>query len=141
MTDPGKIAQDLEKWAAGLEQRSRRFTDLHQRMNSLRVTETSRDGAVRVTVDGNGIPTELTLTERSAGIDPGQLSAELMACLHRAQATLRAQVEETTHEMVGDDETGAVIVNQYAQRFPDLSDDRGEPDDDRDRRIAELEDD
>lgn len=139
--DPGKTAQDLEKWAAGLEQRSRRFTELHERMNSLRVTETSRDGAVRVAVDGNGIPTELTLTERSEGIDPAQLSAELMSCLHRAQASLRAQVEQATNELVGDDEAGAVIVNQYAERFPELSDDQREPDGYEDRRIGEWDDD
>lgn len=139
-SDPGKTARDLEKWAAGLEQRSRRFTELHQQMNSLRVTEVSRDGAVRVSVDGNGVPTELALTERSVGIDPGQLSAELMACLHRAQGALRAQVERLTTDLVGDDEAGAVIVNQYAERFPQVFDDQGEPDGDEDRRIGELDD-
>ncbi|WP_084735291.1 YbaB/EbfC family nucleoid-associated protein [Actinophytocola xinjiangensis] len=135
--DPGRTARDLEQWAAGLEQRAQRFTDLHQRMNALRITETSSDGAVRVTVDGNGSPTELTLTERSAGVEPGQLSAELMSCLHRAQAGLRAQVEQLTEETVGDDEAGAVIVDQYTQRFPD----RGEPDDYEERRIGDDVDD
>lgn len=118
-SDPRKAAQDLEKWAGELEKRSARYTQLHQRMTALAVTETSTDGAVRVTVDGNGLPTELTVTERGRSVDPARLSAELMACLRRAQATLRAQVEEVTRETVGDDGAGANIVAQYAQRFPD----------------------
>lgn len=118
-SDPGKAARELETWAGQLEQRAQRFTDLHQRMSGLAVTESTPDGSVRVTVDGNGLPTELTLTERSRGVAPEKLSADLMACLRKAQLALRQQVEALTTETVGDDPSGGVIVAQYAERFPE----------------------
>ncbi|MFC5290708.1 YbaB/EbfC family nucleoid-associated protein [Actinokineospora guangxiensis] len=119
MDNPGKAARQMQQMAERMQERSRRFTELHTAMSALVVTETSADGAVRVAVDGNGLPTELTLTERSRGMDPERLSAELMATLRRAQAELRARVEAATRESVGDDEAGAAILAQYAQRFPD----------------------
>ena len=119
MDNPGKAAREMQRLAERMQERSRRFTELHTQMSALSVTETSADGAVRVSVDGNGLPTELTLTERSRGVEPERLSTELMACLRRAQAQLRARVEAATREAVGDDEAGAAIVAQYAERFPD----------------------
>lgn len=137
--DPAQAARELEKLAGDLEQRSRRFIDLHQKMNALTATDTSADGAVRVTVDGNGVPTELTITERGRGTDPARLSSELMSCLQRAQSKLRALVEETTRETVGEDEAATPILNQYAERFP------GEPTAGtgpvRQHRLGDIEDD
>ena len=92
--DPSTAADDLEKWASGLEQRARSYAELQQRLDDTRATESTQDGSIRVTVDANGVPTELVLGERVRGADPRQLSAEIMACLRRAQAKLRHQVQE-----------------------------------------------
>ncbi|MBC6449109.1 YbaB/EbfC family nucleoid-associated protein [Actinokineospora xionganensis] len=137
--DPTQAARELEKLAGDLEQRGRRFIDLHQKMNALSVTETSADGSVRVTVDGNGVPTELTITERGRGTDPARLSSELMSCMQRAQVKLRARVEETTRETVGEDEAATPILNQYAARFPDEQQAGAAPL--RQHRLGDIEDD
>src|SRR5690606_31068438 len=47
------------------------------------------------------------------------LSDQIMACLRRAQATLRARVTDLVHGSVGDDEAGQILINQFADRFPD----------------------
>jgi hypothetical protein len=88
------------------------------------VTETSADSAVRVTVDAQGVPTELTLTDRARGLDPARLSAELMSCLQRAQRTLTARVQDLVTGSVPDDadDTAARIVASYRDRFPEPSD-------------------
>lgn len=62
------------------------------RMSELVATEASADGAVRVSVDAHGLPTELILTDRARGVDPARLSAELMSCLRRAHSTLAGRV-------------------------------------------------
>lgn len=119
-SDPTKAAQELEKWAAGLEQRAQRYTELQQRLNATSATEGSPDGAVRVTVDANGVPTEISLSERTRGMDPGHLSAHIMACMKRAQAKLRQQAQELIQTIVpADDEPARQLVAQYQQRFPD----------------------
>ncbi|MGH3974183.1 MAG: hypothetical protein ACRDS9_12790 [Pseudonocardiaceae bacterium] len=67
-------------------------------MSQLVVAETSADGTVRVSVDAHGMPTELTLTDRAYGVDPAQLSAELMSCLWQAHRTLAGRVSNSAAE-------------------------------------------
>ncbi|MGA9312843.1 MAG: YbaB/EbfC family nucleoid-associated protein, partial [Pseudonocardiaceae bacterium] len=94
-------------------------------MSQLVVTETSADGMVRVSVDAQGVPTELTLTDRARAGDPARLSAELMTCLRRAHSTLAAQVQDLVTASVpdGHDDAAARIVASYRDRFPDISED------------------
>lgn len=120
-SDPTKAAEELEKWAAGLERRAQRYTQLQQRLDATSATEESPDGVIRVTVDANGVPTEIALSERTRGMDPNQLSAAIMACMKRAQATLRQQAQELIQSIVpADDEPARNLMAQYQQRFPDL---------------------
>jgi hypothetical protein len=58
-SDPTKAAEELEKWAAGLERRAQRYTQPQQRLDATSATGESPDGAIRVTVDANGVPTEM----------------------------------------------------------------------------------
>jgi hypothetical protein len=64
------------------------------RESQLVATEASADGAVRVSVDACGVPTELILTDRARGVDPARLSAELMSCLQRAHSKLAGRVNQ-----------------------------------------------
>ncbi|MEW1735367.1 YbaB/EbfC family nucleoid-associated protein [Nocardia beijingensis] len=117
--DVGHAAEDLARMAADLERRAGRFQELEGRMQALTVTESSRDGRVGVTVDSSGVPTAIDLSPSSRGMDPAALSAEIMSCIRRAQSSLRTRVTELVRDTVGDDEVGAAITAQYAQRFPD----------------------
>ncbi|MBF6286418.1 YbaB/EbfC family nucleoid-associated protein [Nocardia cyriacigeorgica] len=117
--DPAGAADDLDRRAQILERKAQQYQALHSRMAALSVTETSDGGRVTVTVDGNGLPTDIRFSDGIRGIGPAALSAELMACLHRAQARLRREVAATVEEVVGDDEAGARIIGQYAERFAD----------------------
>ncbi|HEY6425494.1 MAG TPA: YbaB/EbfC family nucleoid-associated protein [Pseudonocardiaceae bacterium] len=118
--DPGQAGQALIGWAETLQRKAQTYRDLQHEMSQLAVTEASVDGAVRVTVDSQGVPTELTLTERARGVDPARLSAELMSCLRRAQSTLAARVDDLVTGSVPDsaDDAGARIVASYRDRFP-----------------------
>ncbi|MGW5217105.1 YbaB/EbfC family nucleoid-associated protein [Nocardia sp. NPDC004085] len=117
--DVGHAADDLARVAGDLERRAGRFQELECRMQALTVTESSRDGRVGVTVDSSGVPTAIDLSPNSRGMDPGALSAEILSCMRRAQSSLRTRVTELVRDTVGDDEAGAAITAQYAQRFPD----------------------
>lgn len=117
--DPAEAAQELGQLAQNLEQRAQQFQELHTTMSNMTVTETSSAGRVTVTVDGNGVPTDIRLAESARGVAPSTVSAELMTCLQRAQATLRDQVADLVHNTVGDDAAGAQMVDQFRDRFPD----------------------
>lgn len=137
-SDPAKAAEELEKWAAGLEKKARGYTQLQQRLDETSVTAVAREGAIRVTVDANGVPTELDLSERARELPAGQLSAEIMGCMRQAQARLREQVKGLIADTVpADDEPARNMVAQYEQRFPGMVDDLPEDDG---HRLAELAD-
>ena len=138
-SDPTKAAEELEKWAAGLEKKALGYNRLQQRLDETNVTAVGRDGAIRVTVDANGVPTQLDLSERARELPAGQLAAEIMGCMRQAQARLREQVRGLVADTVpADDEPARNLVAQYEQRFPGAVDE--EPDED-DGRIGELADD
>jgi DNA-binding protein YbaB len=125
--DPAKAADELDKWATGLEQRAQRYQQLQQRLDQTSTTESTQDGAIRVAVDSNGVLTRLEFSDRIRELAPSRLAAEVMACMQRAQATLRGRVEELVHATVPiDDEPARNLIAQYQQRFPDPSEDAAE---------------
>lgn len=140
--DPAKAADELDKWAAGLEQKARSYAQLQQRMDATSATESTPDGAIRVTVDVHGVPTAIDFSERALDLEPARLSAAVMGCLRRAQARMRAQVEELVAATVpADDEPARNIVSQYQQRFPDVDGDAATARDADEDRIGVLEED
>jgi DNA-binding protein YbaB len=100
--DPSQAGRALIGWAEQLQRKAETYRNLHHQMSQLVVTETSTDGMVRVRVDAQGVPTEITLTDRARGADPARLSAELMTCLRRAQRTLASQVQDLVTASVQD---------------------------------------
>ncbi len=112
-----KFAQDLTDWAKNLERKAAQYNELKGRLDAVSVSAQSPDGVARVTVDANGVPTELTITERGRGVDPAQLSHTLTQTLRQAQAKLREQVTQLTMATVGDDAAGQDIVDNYRERF------------------------
>lgn len=120
--DPIQTGHALIGWAEQHQRKAEAYRRLHHQMSQLTVTETSADGMVRVRVDAQGVPTELTLTDRARGADPARLSAELMTCLRRAQGTLVAQVQDLVTASVQDseDDAAAEIVASYRDRFGGL---------------------
>ncbi len=136
--DPTKAAEELEKWAAGLEKKARGYTQLQERLDETSVTAAVRQGAIVVTVDSNGVPTRLELTERARELPAGQLAEEIMGCMRQAQARLREQVRALVADTVpADDEPARNLVGQYERRFPGVIDEEPDEDDD---RIGELAD-
>ncbi|WP_431949955.1 YbaB/EbfC family nucleoid-associated protein [Nocardia lijiangensis] len=118
--DPSRAAEDFAHMAADFERQAKRFEQLHDRMAALTATASSSDGRIVVSVDNNGVPTDIALAAGTRGMDPAAVSAEIMSCPRRAQATLRAQVAETVQDTVGEDPAGMAIADQYAKSFPDV---------------------
>jgi DNA-binding protein YbaB len=123
--DPSQAGRSLIEWADQLQRKAQAYRGLQNQMSQLGVTETSSDGMVRVRVDAQGMPTEMTLTDRARGADPARLSAELMTCLRRAQRTLAAQVQDLVTASVQDshDDAAERIMASYRDRFSALPED------------------
>ncbi|NHD18902.1 MULTISPECIES: YbaB/EbfC family nucleoid-associated protein [unclassified Actinopolyspora] len=120
MSEPGQQAEELAEWARGLEEKAQRYGQLREQLGNTSITETSSDQAVRVTVDSNGVPTELTVTNNARRYSPEQITTRLNETMRRAHARLSEEVARLTESVVGDDEAANNILRSYRERFPEV---------------------
>ncbi|GAA0520110.1 hypothetical protein GCM10011581_10280 [Saccharopolyspora subtropica] len=114
--DPAEAERAIQNWAQDLEQKARRAAALQQEISRIRITEHSR--SVTVTVDAEGVPTDVRFHDQRAS--GAELSAEFMAVLRRAQSRIADHVAEATKATLGDADptTANAVTSNYRQRFP-----------------------
>ncbi len=119
-TDPDQVERRVSQWAGQFADRAERFESMRVQVEQISVTESSADGAVRVTVDSTGSPTDLMLSDKIRGMAPPEVAAQVMVCLRRAQGRLAGRVREAMAATVGDEEQVVEhVVAGYEARFPD----------------------
>jgi DNA-binding protein YbaB len=117
---PEETERRVEEWAAQFAAKADRYQQMQSRISRVSATESSADGAVRVTVDSGGVVTDLVLSERAGQLRPQQLASQIMDVMRRAQSRLTDRVHDVMQDTVGDDEaTVNTVVASYQQRFPE----------------------
>ncbi|HEY8371897.1 MAG TPA: YbaB/EbfC family nucleoid-associated protein [Pseudonocardiaceae bacterium] len=125
--DGPRTEEELRRWAAAVEEKARRYQEMQRQVAAVSVTETSRDGAVRVTVDSSGVVTDLVISDAVRTMSGAQISALVLSTMRRAQARISDRIAEVATATVGDDpETVDAMVTTYRERFPEPE---PEPDD------------
>lgn len=81
-----------ERRDAAAEREQRRYLDLVKLLTEVRGEATR--GGISVTVDSNGLTTGITLSAEVHALEPEVLAAQLMACVQKARADARRQVED-----------------------------------------------
>lgn len=119
--------QRLGQWQQRIEQRAQRYEQARERVERIRVIETSRDGAIAVTVGSNGLLLDLQISDRTP-LPPSGIGAEVVGCLRRAQAKLPDLVGEAMAETVGEDTASAQeLLATLRESFPPPPVAPGEP--------------
>ncbi|MDQ4011515.1 MAG: YbaB/EbfC family nucleoid-associated protein [Actinomycetota bacterium] len=128
-TDPDQVERQISQWAQGFADKAERFGAMRAQVEQIQVTESSADGAVRVTIDSSGAPIDLALTSKISGMPPSEVAAVVMDCMRRAQQQLARQVQQTMAATVGAEEPVVEnVVSSYRQRFGEDPQDRSEAD-------------
>ncbi|HEX6357352.1 YbaB/EbfC family nucleoid-associated protein [Actinophytocola sp.] len=110
----------MSDWQSKVAENAQRYRNLGERLAQLSITETSRDGAVRVTVSSNGLLTGLELTESGQPKPLPELAAQVMDCVRRAQARIPNLLKQAMTESVGDtDPNTHLLVADARRRFPE----------------------
>ncbi|MEV0109822.1 YbaB/EbfC family nucleoid-associated protein [Nocardia sp. NPDC050799] len=117
--DLDRAIAGFAQMAADAERRAQRFAELQERMTALTATESGAGGRVGVTVDSSGVPTAIDLAPGVRDMDSRVLSAEILACMRRAQGKLRPGIAGLVHDIVGEDPAGAALVDGFDRRFPE----------------------
>ncbi|MFI0467566.1 hypothetical protein ACH347_26100 [Saccharopolyspora sp. 5N102] len=62
--DPAQAEKALQNWAQGLQEKAQRTAAMQQEISRIRVTERGR--SVAVTVDAEGVPTDVRFSDQRA---------------------------------------------------------------------------
>lgn len=114
------LVSDVAGWERQIAENARRYQQLKDYVAQVALTETSRDGAVQVTVSASGVLTDLVLRERGQLQPLAQVAAEIMNCVRRAQARIPALLQNSIAATVGEQDPAAhLIVADARTRFPE----------------------
>ncbi|CCH31229.1 YbaB/EbfC family nucleoid-associated protein [Actinosynnema sp. NPDC047251] len=119
--DPDQAEARMAAWAQGLADKAARYQEVGQRTEALRLTASSPDGAVRVTVRADGALEDLEFGDRARTVPLERLSGLVMETVRQAQSGIADQVAGVMAEGLGDEDaqTRALVLDNLRSRFPD----------------------
>ncbi len=129
--DPDEAQRKMDQWAQGLEDKAQRYAAAQERTEQLRLTASSSDGAVKVTVGADGGVTGLEFGNKARTYPLEELSRQILTTMHRAQAGISGQVAEVMQETLGDEdqETRSLMIGTLRSRFPEIEEEEAPADD------------
>lgn len=116
MIEAPRTEEEIRRWAAAAQQDAQRHLEVQHRVAAVTITEASRDGLVRVTVDATGAVRDLDISDRVRDLSGTAVAGAVLATMRRAQARIAGQVGEIAQRSGVD---GAALVSSYRQRFPE----------------------
>ena len=127
---PEDAVRNIDNWAQGLADKARRYREAQTDTEALRLSATSPDGGVRVTVGADGGVTDLYLDERVRAVRASELATTILETMRRAQSRIADRVSEVMADHLGTDEdlhTRATVLTQLRDRFPEQADEPEAP--------------
>ncbi|WP_433870310.1 YbaB/EbfC family nucleoid-associated protein [Saccharopolyspora sp. CA-218241] len=114
------VEQMVRQWQDRAAEKAERFGRMQSRVEDIQVTESSRDGAVRVTVSSSGMLQHLELAESAGNRPMAALSAEIMRTVQAAQARIPELMQEAVAETVGlEDSAAQHVLGEARRHFPE----------------------
>ncbi|MEV5720796.1 YbaB/EbfC family nucleoid-associated protein [Amycolatopsis mediterranei] len=119
--DPDETIRRMDDWAAGFAAKAERYQAAQEETERLRLTATSSDGAVSVTVGADGTVTDLTFSNKVKSFPLEELSRQILTTMRRAQSGIADRVAGVMAEQLGDEdrETRGALLDSLRGRFPD----------------------
>jgi DNA-binding protein YbaB len=110
----------VAEWQQRAAERASKFDAMREQVEQISVTESTGDGAVRVTIGSNGILQDIQIGD-SAGKRPmSQLSSEIMRTVQKAQSRIPELMQQAVADTVGTEDTAAQHMLDEARRnFPE----------------------
>ncbi|MEU0792933.1 YbaB/EbfC family nucleoid-associated protein [Amycolatopsis sp. NPDC005961] len=119
--DPDEAIRRMDDWAAGFAAKAERYQAAQEETERLRLTASSGDGAVSVTVGADGTVTDLTFSNKIKSFPLDELSRTILTTMRRAQSGIAEKVAGVMSERLGDEdrETRTLLLDNLRGRFPD----------------------
>lgn len=112
-------ARMLDDWERKATEKAGRFKQMAEQVEQVSITESVADGAVTVTVDHNGLPTDIAMTDAVRAMEPAEIAANVMAAIRKAQSRYPEHLARILADTVGNDDPAARhILAKAAESFP-----------------------
>jgi DNA-binding protein YbaB len=119
MSDPlSNVERMVGDWERNAEENARRYQNMQAEVERITITESAADGAVRVTVGANGIPSNVEMTDRVSRMRPDEIAAAVMQAMTKAQSRYPAELARIMGETVGDTAATQHILATAQAAFP-----------------------
>src|ERR1041384_1238372 len=110
-------ARMIDDWERNAVEKAARFKELAEQVEQVTITESV--GAVQVTVDHNGLPTDMAMTDDVLELSPAEIAATVMAAIRKAQPRYPHRLAEILADTVGEDDPAARhILARAEESFP-----------------------
>ncbi|MEU6127716.1 YbaB/EbfC family nucleoid-associated protein [Saccharopolyspora sp. NPDC047091] len=118
----------VREWQERATEKAEKFGRMQAQIEQISVTESSRDGAVRVTVGSSGMIEDLMLAESAGNRPMAKLAGEIMRTVQLAQSKLPERMQEAAASTVGEgDEAVRHMLGQAKRFFPEPPEEAEEP--------------
>ncbi|MCI2417112.1 YbaB/EbfC family nucleoid-associated protein [Saccharopolyspora sp. K220] len=126
--DIGATERMVRQWQEQAAEKAEKFARMQEEIEQISVTESSRDGAIQVTVSSAGILQDLQLAESAGNRPMVRLSVEIMRTVQAAQAKIPELMQQAVVDTVGlDDSAAQHVVDQARRYFPEPPEDEDAP--------------
>jgi DNA-binding protein YbaB len=127
--DPDEAQRRMDEWAQGFAAKAERYQAAQEQTEQIRLTATSSDGAVQVTVGADGGVTDLVFSNKARSFPLPELSATILSTMRRAQADIANRVATVMTEQLGDEDvqTRSLMLDNLRNRFPEPVEDPAAP--------------
>jgi DNA-binding protein YbaB len=139
MSDPLFATERMvDDWQRDANQKAERFQQMAERVEQVSITESVAGGAVSVTVGHDGLPTDVSMTERVRQMSPDEIAANVMAAMRKAQSRYPDKLAEIVADTVGEDDPASRhILAKAHETFPPPEESDEEPDEDERLRFSD----
>ena len=118
MAELDDLARVVDGWERDAKAKAARYQRMQQEVEGISITGSAANGAVRVTVGANGIPTGVAMTDGVRKLSPDEIAAAVLTAMQQAQSRYPERIREIVAETVGDDETSRHVVAAAEENFP-----------------------
>lgn len=122
--DIGASERMVREWQERATEKAEKLGRMQERVEQITVTESSKDGAVRVTVSSKGILQGIELAETASRRTMPQLGAEIMRTVQKAQSRIPDLMQEAVADTIGvDGGVGQHLMGEARRHFPEPPED------------------
>ena len=118
------VLRVVDDWERNAEEKAQRYQEMSSQVSQVSITGSAADGAVRVTVGANGIPTDVVMGPKVRELAPERIAAAVMEAMRDAQSRYPEKLAEIMAQTVGDDTTTRHLLAEAKANFPPPQDEQ-----------------